>query len=163
MKLPENYDYKEEEQTVISNVIHNYMHPKQPDNPYTYFLKCFGLIKQKEPDINSATNFVKIVLANKHKKDPDYLQELGRIREIYGKIGRAIPIIGRSSRHKGTDMKLYRPGMMKYLPQINVNKKYISQMKPLEAIKAVTNSDTTSTIKSELILHIIKQGGVLNE
>jgi len=162
MTLPSDYDYKEEERTVISNVIWNHMHPKQPNNAYTYFLECFGLLKEIEPDPISVANFVKEVLARKHKSNPDYIHELGRIREIWYK-GRAIPIINRASRHKGTDFKLYRPGVLKFMPQINVNKKYINQMRPIEAIKAINDTDTTNSIKTDLILHILNQKGALNE
>ena len=160
MILPPDYDYQEEERTVISNVVWNFMHPKQPDNPYVMFLDYFGLIKNKEPNPQEAADFIQECLKSQHKNNPDYINELGRIREIHAR-GRAVPVINRPSRHKGTDFKLIRKHRVKYTPQINVSGKYINQLRPNPAIKAVLNSDTTPAIKADLIGLILKEKGLI--
>jgi hypothetical protein len=160
MILPPDYDYKEEERVVIQNVIYNYLYPIPYKDELRVWLIDIGLMEQRKPNPEAAASFIKEVIAKKHKNNPDYISELGRIREIWTR-GRAVPIINRPSRHKGTDFKLYRPGRLTYTPQINIQGKYINQMTPKQALVAISKADTTNQIKTDLAVLILKEQGLI--
>jgi len=95
MIIPIEHNKKEETKLVISNIIHDFLHPFKPESELRSFLESFGLYKGIKPNVQGAADFIKDVQSNRYTNNPEFLQERGRIREMTFK-GRATPQIGRA-------------------------------------------------------------------
>ena len=160
IQLPKNHNNAEEKALIVSNVLHTFLHPFKPEKELRSFLESFGLYKEKQPNIQGAADFIQDIKSNRVTNNPEFLHERSRLREIDFR-GRATPIIGRASRHKGTDYKLCRKHIIQFTPQIYVDRQSISILPSKQALKAIQNYDTTAEIKAELMLPILKKEGLL--